>query len=363
MDKIIIPFLSDNFRREHFYKSFTSIPLVLARRNGLRLEVGYVSDKKVEDKYLLLTRMASGGCQLIRLMRAIVFTLARAKTSKILLLTHIANYNTVLALCYKVANPKGKVYLKLDMDLKFFDYEASWISKLSIGLLLRLSAAISYESVKVGEVIKQHGIQGNLVNLKKLYHLPNCPSPRDFEFTEPEIPKKEKIMITVGRLSSFQKNVMLIIQALKGMDLREWKFVFIGSADKKTQLDILQLKKEGVNVDYFGEIEDRATLYGIYSKASYLVLSSRYEGFATVLIEASHRGCGVITTDVNGVDEVTNFGEFGEVFSNAYQLSSIIENIVVNNIAPKSALINEYVKERLTWDSVIENSNIEKVLL
>jgi glycosyltransferase involved in cell wall biosynthesis len=364
MDRILVPFLSDELRSEHLYKSFISIPVTLSVRNSLNVEIGYFSDSKLIDSNLVLNRIGGANRCGLRNFLALLFVIRRARKTKILFLTHIANYNTLLALAFRICNPRGKIMLKLDMDLQFFNYKPSILSKISIRFLTRISDVISYESVKVGIKIKSGGILGAQVSETKLFHIPNCPSPRDVKLTNAKLPSKDKLIVTVGRLSSYQKNVELIIKALDGLELGDWRFIFIGSSGEHIKSEIKRLKLQGQNVSYAGEISNRSELYEIYSKASYLVLSSRYEGFATVLVEASHRGCQVISTDVNGIEEVTNFGTFGYRYSGVNELREILSNVVSEQVNPKTAYkVQKFARNELSWQSVIENCGVEKVLL
>lgn len=71
--------------------------------------------------------------------------------------------------------------------------------------------------------------------------------------------------------------------------------------------------------------------YPYFKKADFYILSSRYEGFPTVLFEAMTLKKNIIATDVSGVREMLNDGEFGLITENS-------ENGIYNGM--KQALIN-----------------------
>lgn len=71
--------------------------------------------------------------------------------------------------------------------------------------------------------------------------------------------------------------------------------------------------------------------YPYFKKADFYILSSRYEGFPTVLFEAMTLKKNIIATDVSGVKEMLNDGEFGLITENS-------ENGIYNGM--KQALTN-----------------------
>ncbi len=56
--------------------------------------------------------------------------------------------------------------------------------------------------------------------------------------------------------------------------------------------------------------------YPYFVKADYYILSSRYEGYPTVLFEAMVLAKPIIATDVSGVREILNDGELGYIIEN-----------------------------------------------
>lgn len=71
--------------------------------------------------------------------------------------------------------------------------------------------------------------------------------------------------------------------------------------------------------------------YPYFKKADFYILSSRYEGFPTVLFEAMTLKKNIIATNVSGVKEMLNDGEFGLITENS-------ENGIYNGM--KQALTN-----------------------
>jgi len=124
-----------------------------------------------------------------------------------------------------------------------------------------------------------------------------------------EIPQKEKVIIAAGRLGAWHyKGFDVLIKAwgnlMKNEECRmknlDWRLQIAGTGSEESLEYLKNLCKEnGVedSVDFLGFVSDMESLY---KKASVFVLSSRYEGFGLVLIEAMSQGCACIACDYKG---------------------------------------------------------------
>ena len=124
-----------------------------------------------------------------------------------------------------------------------------------------------------------------------------------------QIPKKSNLILAAGRLDGWQvKGFDVLIKAwgylMKNEECRmknlNWRLQIAGTGSEESLLYLKKLCKEnGVedSVDFLGFVSDMESLY---KKASVFVLSSRYEGFGLVLIEAMSQGCACIACDHKG---------------------------------------------------------------
>jgi glycosyltransferase involved in cell wall biosynthesis len=136
------------------------------------------------------------------------------------------------------------------------------------------------------------------------------------------IPEKRKVLLAAGRLDVWHyKGFDLLIRAwanvvsslklqvskelepetnLKPETISPWWLQIAGTGSKESLQYLKQLCKEnGVeeSVDFLGF---RTDIEELYKQSEIFVLSSRYEGFGLVLIEAMSQGCACVACDYHG---------------------------------------------------------------
>lgn len=351
-------FLTDTLNTQHVSKSFVNIPKYVDTIDSrVESQVLYFGARNFESEISIFKCIGSGFLykyKVFRFIKACAYLL-NEKDIDILMLIHISNYNAVLAKIFKYKNKLGKIYLKLDVDQKFFDYTPSKISRTLIDKLLTLSTVISYESKVVEESIRNSDIFSNSLN--KLIYIPNCcpEASRVHKYNE----KKQNIILTVGRLGSYQKNTELLLDVIDEMDLGTWNIWLVGSITKDIECKI-ENNKNKQNIFYKGNIIERNEILEIYNLSKVFVLPSRYEGFATVLCEASLFGNFIISTDVNGAQDITNNFEYGKCFSNKQELKSILNDLINGaiDINSLSKAQSEFTGQYFNWNSVIKKSGL-----
>lgn len=123
-----------------------------------------------------------------------------------------------------------------------------------------------------------------------------------------------KKFLAVGRFSRLHKGFDLLIEAFRifAKSNKEWTLDIVGEGVEE------QLYRQLIK-DY--HLEDRITIHpfthniqAYYSQAQIYVLSSRWEGFGLVLVEAMAHGLPVISSDLPTSKEI--MGDFGLYFQN-----------------------------------------------
>ena len=118
-------------------------------------------------------------------------------------------------------------------------------------------------------------------------------------------------ILTVGRLKK-QKNHHMLIQSVatliyEGLDI---DLVIAGDGPMLSELKFLA-RNLGISqyVTFTGYVSNTDSLY---REATHFVLSSSYEGFANVLVEALYYGLPILATDCDyGPREILNNGKYG----------------------------------------------------
>ncbi|MER1818712.1 glycosyltransferase, partial [Proteus mirabilis] len=108
--------------------------------------------------------------------------------------------------------------------------------------------------------------------------------------------KKEKIFLAVGRLT-YQKGFDLLLEAwgIISSKYPDWKLNIIGDGEDKLLLNkLIQQKKISNSVSILPPTKN---IQDHYEKSAYYILSSRFEGFGLVILEAQSKGLPVISFD------------------------------------------------------------------
>ncbi|MGE8363271.1 glycosyltransferase family 4 protein [Cupriavidus sp.] len=122
------------------------------------------------------------------------------------------------------------------------------------------------------------------------------PNPLPFAMPAQPAPRTGKIVLAVGRLVA-AKGFDVLLRAWSTVSRLEpeWQLMIVGEGGERAALEALR--------DQLG-LCDRVTMPGVssdvttaYEQASVFCLSSRYEGFGLVLIEAMAFGLPIVSTD------------------------------------------------------------------
>jgi glycosyltransferase involved in cell wall biosynthesis len=117
-------------------------------------------------------------------------------------------------------------------------------------------------------------------------------------------------ILSVGRLHP-QKGFHVLIEAYKMIsEMTDKKLCIIGEGKLRRELECLiaEYKMED-KVKLLGEIKD---VIPYMKSCSMFVFPSNFEGFSNTILEAMASGCGVISSDYEGYDEVLH--DYGNIF-------------------------------------------------
>ncbi|XOB41350.1 MAG: glycosyltransferase [Candidatus Nealsonbacteria bacterium] len=203
-------------------------------------------------------------------------------------------------------------------------YDKNWLGEKKLNLILAL---VSRYIIKNSNGIQVDG-SGVLRSLVKKARIPSSKVaykpmiPQDinlFKTTEGTTVRKEllkneeeKILLFVGRLTK-QKNIPFLLNSYKKI-LQEFprvRLVIIGQGEEREKLkNIVRKLKVQDKITWIKEVPySRIPEY--FRAADIFVLSSFYEGFPRVLMEAAMAKKPIVSTNVSGTDDIIIDGRSG----------------------------------------------------
>lgn len=175
--------------------------------------------------------------------------------------------------------------------------------------------------------------------------------------------QKEKLIISVGRHGSRQKNTELFLEALKHVDLKDYSVVFIGPIEKseccfQNYIDTFfeQNKYLEKRVRFIGAIYDKEKLYTWFNRARVFVHTSVYESYGIVIGEAFRFNNYIISTDVGCAKDIISMG-MGELFpmNDVQALATSLQRVIDNDTDILSIYENKQINNQLiSWENEIK---------
>ena len=127
----------------------------------------------------------------------------------------------------------------------------------------------------------------NVLHQAKLVSIPN---PTTFSIADTSFELKEKIVLYVGRLEKDEKEPMRLIKIWEYLDSRfpNWQLKIVGEGAEKKKMQEYVMSHNLKNVFFEGRQSD---VSHFYNKASFICLTSNFEGWGMTLTEGMQYGC------------------------------------------------------------------------
>ncbi|SEH40836.1 glycosyltransferase family 4 protein [Selenomonas sp. KH1T6] len=213
---------------------------------------------------------------------------------------------------YKELRPDGKVYLETDPNGLWIDRMPSGASEFQKYLSLCDVVGVSCRRMQQYMSAKWPC---------NIYYLPNG----FYDFTGEDLAVdfdiKENIILTVGRIGSWQKSNETLLEAFAQIagEIPDWRLRLVGGIAAEFRKYIKKYFEKYPHlqgrVEFPGAVQDKRELMAEYRKAKVFVLSSVFEGGTpNVVAEALHGGCCMVTSDIDGSWDVVDNGACGEIF-------------------------------------------------
>jgi len=308
------------------------------------------------------------------LEKAILKYLLKNSRKITILNLYFLNLETVCySIFYKILNPKGILFIKMDIDYYFlkekgfiiFSTKSKFkkiIEKILYKIFFKLINVISVETFKTYNYLKIN-LNNNI--FKKIIHLPIGVDNLYLNKLFPEInnfEKKENIILTVGRIGSFQKNNQTLLKAISKINLKNWKVILAGPVENDFKnfledyiLEFPELKNKIILTD---KITNQKQLFDLYNSSKVFCLTSLWESFGTVSVEALYFANYLITTDISSSLDITNFNKIGNIINvkDDNKLANILEKLINNPDLIKVNFINakKLSNENFLWGKIVD---------
>jgi glycosyltransferase involved in cell wall biosynthesis len=195
------------------------------------------------------------------------------------------------------------------------------------------------------EVINRYGIPKTKIGI--------VPNPVNTEVFKPDSGSK-KVRGRIGFVGrfTFEKNIPLLFQAIKGLE--QVSLLMIGDGPMRTELEMMA-RQLGIHVDFKGRVPNYS-LPEFLNTCEAFILPSQWEGLPKALLEAMACGLPVIGSDVPGIRELIRHKETGYLCPASAQgvreaVKALLENSVLSQRLGKGG--RKYIVDNYALESVI----------
>ncbi|MFT7611159.1 MAG: glycosyltransferase involved in cell wall biosynthesis [Parvicellaceae bacterium] len=263
---------------------------------------------ETETKNLKLEFLEPCGHKLFMEQAVLNYLNKNAKSIDVLHLFHLTKETIYYGLYFQKLNPKGKIFLKMDVYNETLqegiNYSKkalkNWYHKQKEKKFLKLVNVVTAENpisqkllAELFPVLKNKClVMTNGVNTDFL--AAQFPSVKSHQ-------EKENVLLSVGRIGVAEKNYKLMIEAVLKTELNDWKVVLVGPVEPEFQVWLDDRLKSNPayqdKIELIGSVDDRKTLYSYYNRSKVFCLTSPFESFAIAYAEAMYFGNYIIGND------------------------------------------------------------------
>lgn len=301
----------------------------------------------------------------------ILWLLLNARKIDVLNLFHQVKHTRVSIAIYMLFNWKGKVYVHLDCDgTQYSDYQLGLEGK----SIKRGIKRFVYYHIFYPKRIRKNIIWGvqnkqaerNIVGKFPYENVKYMPNGYILKYKEHvTYTEKENIIITVGRIGTQQKRTDVLLKGFVKVHtqfLEPWKLKVIGPIETefKDEIDAFYKEYPGLEdkIEFTGAIYDRKQLIQEYNKAKIFCLTSDYESFGIVLVEAMARGCTILSSDFPAASDLIDNEKNGKTFErgNVTEFASKLLDISNDTNYMEKCCENSqrFVQENYTYDHIMK---------
>ena len=374
VNKRIVGILWEHANDTWFSKDMCAYPYYLAKNFQWKSTLCYFPQKEAlknteYEKNVKLINMGHVDDYAQQLEIAKEFIYINHKDIDVLMLFNYGGNTYKLANWAKKINPNIFVWCKLDMSEGGFShfYDGTNLRKIKNIAEIWKSRNIdmftveNYAFFKVLSTIK--------VFNDRIHYLPNGVSVWGVDINKLDTIHKENIIVYVGRLGDYDKNVELLLESLAYIDkdiLANWTVKIIGPYTQDIYAQHMSFGCENDtyrrNVYLLGQVTDREQVYKILSSAKIICMTSRSESFGIATTEGMYFGAyPVITNYGRIVEDITDNGIYGKIVqSESYKdYAKGLEDVMlkIENDDSLNKKCKCYARQKFSYDKLAANLN------
>ena len=341
MEKKKLTLIFKNVEKVHLGKDVFLVPYYLKKINNFDTTIVCPltdTNKELENEVkgikinkLNCSKLKKNSNKFYVKSKTIKYIIKNSRKIDVLASFHLHDGLLLLIFLYKIINPRGFVYIKSDAACRALPdiVKGSSIKWNIKKLLFNKVDVISIEDKKTFDETNAIPFFRN-----KIILVPNGFDEDElskFDLPIKDFSEKDKLIITVGRLGSREKNTEMLLEAAKKIDLKDWKITLVGPIEKVEQdfqktIDAFFVENPHLKdkILFTGNIDNKKDLWSYYNDSRVFVLTSPKEGFPIVFPEAYRFKNYIISTDVGGVNDIIHNG-YGEVINSADELANSLQ--------------------------------------
>lgn len=294
------------------------------------------------------------------IINGILYLKKESKNIDVLQLFHVTLSSFFYIFVYKLNNPKGIIFLKLDCteELIYKIQGLRGLKKCIFKFILKKVHIIGVEQQKL-----YSRLQAILPGSKnKILYIPNGndydSKDRSKEF---DYSKKENIIINVGRIGSPEKGSNVLMEAFSKIpDIKSlnWKLVFIGEIEEefKKYIDKFFMINPDMKdkIIFKNAVYDRKKLFEEYEKSKIFCCSSSFESFGIAMLEAASFGDVIISTEVGIAGEIAEGGNGAIIPKNDPEAAADKLNYFINckDLEKYSEYTYNLCRRKYDWNEI-----------
>lgn len=218
-----------------------------------------------------------------------------------------------------------------------------WVLDFIVGRLYRLSDSILCVSAGLAKELNRRQQSVPVIYIHNPVRFGKRNRSNDEARQILQLKAEDRMILAVGRISR-QKNYLMLARVLSKIKTKNTHLYIVGGVYEKPEKIKLDLVIADLGLServHFIDFTHDVSLY--YEAAELLVLSSSWEGFGNVIVEALAFGLPIVSTNCNyGPSEILADGKFGRLIplGDADAMASAVDEILELNPFPEQNQIH-----------------------